>query len=67
MIKYKGDIKRRLINNDIVQGKIRGDKPGRQWLIPVILVIQEVNIRRITGRSQPRQIEKIMIKGDIIK
>jgi hypothetical protein len=34
------------------EGKIT----GRWWLTPVILVIQEAEIRRITVQSQPRQI-----------
>jgi hypothetical protein len=29
---------------------------GRPWLIPIILATQEVEIRRITVQSQPRQI-----------
>jgi hypothetical protein len=29
-------------------------RPGRQWLTPVILVIQEAEIKRIGVRSQPR-------------
>jgi hypothetical protein len=31
-------------------------RAGHQWLTPIILAIQEAEIRRITVQSQPRQI-----------
>jgi hypothetical protein len=36
--------------------KNRISKAGCQWLTPVILAIQDAEIRRITVRSQPEQI-----------
>jgi hypothetical protein len=40
-------------------GREEGGKRERdqyQWLIPIVLAAQEVEIRRITVQSQPRQI-----------
>jgi hypothetical protein len=39
-----------------VFGEKKLDEAGHQWLTPVILVIQEAEIRRIIVQSQPRQI-----------
>jgi hypothetical protein len=36
--------------------KIRISSPGHQWLMPVILAIQEAEIRKIVVQSQPGKI-----------
>jgi hypothetical protein len=44
---------------DFIDGEIepqRGEGRRHWWLTPVILAIQEAEIRRITVQSQPRQI-----------
>jgi hypothetical protein len=38
------------------QSKKSYEEAGHCWLTPVILATQEAEIRRITVRSQPRQI-----------
>jgi hypothetical protein len=38
------------------EGRQKLEGAGRRWLTPVILAIQEAEIRRVTVRSQPGQI-----------
>jgi hypothetical protein len=43
-------------NQGQVGGMIKEETVGRQWFTPVILAIQEAEIRRTVVQNQPRQI-----------